>query len=168
MSKGSSCRKKPSRGSMSLRGPSLALCVALAGCSVGPEYARPDAPLPGAFRESQAAEASWPSADWWRAFGSAELDAYIDEARRANTDLSAAVARVREADALAKAAGAALLPEVSAGGGAVRERVLATSGAYQNARLYNAQVSASYEIDFWGKNRAARDAAVAAANASRY
>src|SRR5215472_9962801 len=142
MSKGSSCAEKPPRGSMSLRGWSVALCFALAACSVGPEYARPDAPLPVAFRESQAAEASWPSADWWRAFGSAELDAYIGEARRANTDLSAAVARVSEADALAKAAGAALLPAVSAGGGAVHERVLSTSGAYQNAKLYNAQIAA--------------------------
>jgi NodT family efflux transporter outer membrane factor (OMF) lipoprotein len=153
---------------MSLRVPAVVLCIALAGCSVGPEYARPDVPVPGAFSEAAEAGPSWPSADWWRTFGSPELDGYIDEARRANYDLAAAVARVREADALAKAAGAALLPAVSAGGGAVRERVLATSGAYTNARIYNAQISASYEIDFWGKNRAARDAAVAAANASRY
>ena len=53
-------------------------------------------------------------------------------------------------------------------GGGVRERTLATNGSYQNVKLYNAQLSASYEIDFWGKNRAVRDAAIAAANASRY
>ena len=153
---------------MGLRVSAVLLCTALAACGVGPEYVRPDAPVPQAFREGAEAAAAWPSADWWRAFGSPELDGYIAEARGANYDLAAAVARVREADALAKAAGAALLPAVSAGGGGVRERVLATNGAYTNARIYDAQVSASYEIDFWGKNRAVRDAAVAAANASRY
>ncbi|HYC23000.1 MAG TPA: efflux transporter outer membrane subunit, partial [Candidatus Bathyarchaeia archaeon] len=153
---------------MSLRVFTAFLCVALAGCSLGPEYARPDVPVPDAFSEAGEAGAAWPSADWWRVFGSRELEGYIDEARRANADLAGAVARVREADALAKVAGAPLLPAVSAGAGGVRERVLATSGAYTTTRLYNAQISASYEIDFWGKNRAARDAAVAAANATRY
>ena len=153
---------------MSLRKLTVLCCIALAGCAVGPQYTRPDAPVPDAFRESSGAEASWPSAEWWRGFGSPELDAYIAEARRANTDLAAAVARVREADALAKVAGAALLPSVNADGSAVHERALASSGAYQSATLYSAQLSASYEIDFWGRNRALRDAAVAAANASRY
>jgi NodT family efflux transporter outer membrane factor (OMF) lipoprotein len=153
---------------MSLRVSAALLCTALAGCSVGPDYVRPDVPVPDAFREAAEASPAWPQADWWRGFGSPELDGYIDEALRANYDLAAAVARVREADALAKAAGAALLPAVSAGGSGIRERTLATNGSYQNVKLYGAQISASYEIDFWGKNRATRDAAVAAATASRY
>jgi NodT family efflux transporter outer membrane factor (OMF) lipoprotein len=153
---------------MSLRVSAALLCTALAGCSVGPDYVRPDVAVPDAFREAAEASPAWPQADWWRGFGSPELDGYIDEALRANYDLAAAVARVREADALAKAAGAALLPAVSAGGSGIRERTLATNGSYQNVKLYGAQISASYEIDFWGKNRATRDAAVAAATASRY
>jgi NodT family efflux transporter outer membrane factor (OMF) lipoprotein len=153
---------------MSLRVSAALLCTALAGCSVGPDYVRPDVAVPDAFREAAETSPAWPQADWWRGFGSPELDGYIDEALRANYDLAAAVARVREADALAKAAGAALLPAVSAGGSGIRERTLATNGSYQNVKLYGAQISASYEIDFWGKNRATRDAAVAAATASRY
>jgi outer membrane protein TolC len=115
---------------MSFRLSASILCIALAGCSVGPEYARPDAPVPAAFGERADAGAAWPS--------------------------------------LAKVAGAALLPSVNAGGAAVHERVLATSGSYQTVNLYGAQLSASCEIDFWGRNRAIRDAAAAAANASRY
>lgn len=153
---------------MSFRLSASILCIALAGCSVGPEYARPNAPVPAAFSERADASAAWPSAEWWRGFGSSELDQYMGEARQANYDLAAALARVREADALAKVAGAALLPSVNAGGAAVHERVLATSGSYQTVNLYGAQLSASYEIDFWGRNRAIRDAAAAAANASRY
>jgi outer membrane protein, multidrug efflux system len=144
--------------------------LVLAGCSVGPAYQRPDVPVPGAFRESPVSDpAAWPSADWWHGFGSPKLDQYIAEAQRANFDLAAAIARVREADALAKVAGAALLPSVSAGASAARERVLlTTTDGVQTFPLYTAQISASYELDFWGRNRAIREAAVAAANASRY
>jgi outer membrane protein, multidrug efflux system len=126
-------------------------------------------PTPGAWRESSSADAAaWPSVDWWRGFGSPQLDDYIAEARRANYDLAAAVARVREADALATIAGAALLPAVGGNVTAVRERALSSGGAYSTATLYSPQLTASYAIDFWGKNRAAQTAAVAAAAASRH
>ena len=52
--------------------------------------------------------------DWWRGFGSPELDGYMAQARGASNDIAAAVARVRQADALATVAGAALLPAVGA------------------------------------------------------
>ena len=77
----------------------LALLTALSGCSVGSAYRRPDAPLAGSWRDSQANSAvSWPAADWWRGFGSPQLDAFIEQARRANYDVAAAAARVREAE----------------------------------------------------------------------
>ncbi|HLX78986.1 MAG TPA: efflux transporter outer membrane subunit [Burkholderiales bacterium] len=147
----------------------LATSAALTACSLGPEYKRPDVPVPAAWRESSTADAAtWPSAGWWRGFGSPELDDYIAQARRANNDLVAAVARVREADALATVAGAALLPTVALSATAIKERVQATNGAYVNFTQYSPQLTASYVIDFWGKNRAAQTAALATATASRH
>jgi NodT family efflux transporter outer membrane factor (OMF) lipoprotein len=157
-------------------GPALlggVVCALLAGCSVGPTYKRPVIALPAQWHESGADGASasvWPAAEWWHSFGSAKLDELIAEAQRNNDDLAAAIARVQEADAQARIAGAALLPSADLGATATRERTLTNSGS-GGARLFNVfspGLSASYELDFWGKNRAQRDAARAAAAASRY
>jgi multidrug efflux system outer membrane protein len=159
--------------------------VALSACSVGPSYKRPDLPVPATWHGDQAQSAAWPSADWWRGFGSPQLDSFIAQAQAGNLDLAVAVARVREADAQARVAGAALLPSVDAGGGVSRTRrplnattagatgtaggVGTTGGvAGQGQNLYDVQLSASYEIDFWGKNQAALEAAQDTAQASRY
>lgn len=147
----------------------LAASVALAGCSVGPAYKRPDISVPGAWHESTDSEAaSWPSIDWWHGFGSPELDAYITQARRSNNDLAAAVARVREADDQATVAGAALFPTIGANLTALNERTQAMSSSYVNFRQVSPQLTASYMVDFWGKNRAAQSAAIATATASRH
>src|ERR1700730_3659751 len=148
----------------------------LTGCSVGPTYHRPDIALPAQWSESAGAAASgvsasvWPAAEWWHGFGSAKLDELIAEAERNNDDLAGAIARVQEADAQARIAGAALLPSVDLGATATRQRAqtasLGVGGRVFN--VFNSEFSASYELDFWGKNRAARDAARAAATASRY
>src|SRR6202166_1809819 len=148
----------------------------LTGCSVGPTYQRPDIALPAQWHESAGAAASgvsasvWPGAEWWHGFGSAKLDELIAEAERNNDDLAGAMARVQEADAQARIAGAALLPSLDLGATAIRERAqtasLGVGGRVFN--VFNSELSASYELDFWGKNRALRDAARAAATASRY
>jgi len=124
--------------------------------------------MPTAWRGASVSEGvTWPSADWWRAFGSSELDGYIQQARQANNDIAAAVARVRQADAQATVAGAALLPTVGAGVTALTERQQTTSGPYSDFHQISPQLTASYMIDFWGKNRAAQSAAIATATASR-
>jgi NodT family efflux transporter outer membrane factor (OMF) lipoprotein len=111
----------------------------------------------------------WPSADWWRGFKSPELDAFIAQAQGANDDLRAAIARVEEADAQRRVALAPLLPALSAGATATRARqALPGNPAPQTVRLFNPVLSASYELDFWGKGRAGYTAAAAAARASRY
>ena len=142
----------------------------LVGCNLGPDYKRPNVAEPAAWRESSAAQAAWPSPDWWQGFGSAQLDGLIAEARQNNYDLGAAVARVREADALARVAGAALLPSVTAGAGASKQREVTpfNGGSHINFPEYSLGLNASYEVDFWGKNRASLDAAKATALASRY
>jgi NodT family efflux transporter outer membrane factor (OMF) lipoprotein len=112
----------------------------------------------------------WPVDEWWQAFHSPRLDELIAEAERANDDLGAAIARVAEADAQARIAGAALLPSLSGSAGVTRQhQVVPGLGPLPvSATAHSVELNASYELDFWGKNRAARDAARFAANASRY
>jgi NodT family efflux transporter outer membrane factor (OMF) lipoprotein len=152
------------------------ICAVLTGCSVGPTYKRPDIAPPTQWRESAAAAATggsasiWPAAEWWHGFGSAKLDELIAEAERNNDDLAGAIARVQEADAQARIAGAALLPSLDLGATGTRQRAQTTTlgvgGRVFN--VFNSEFTASYELDFWGKNRGLRDAARAAATASRY
>jgi outer membrane protein, multidrug efflux system len=152
------------------------LCAVLTGCSVGAAYKRPDIPPPTEWHESMGAVADgtagaasvWPDTDWWRGFGSAKLGELIAEAERNNDDLAGAIARVQEADAQARIAGAALLPSLDLGATATRERAQVTGLGPRVFNVFNPELSASYELDFWGKNRATRDAARAAAMASRY
>jgi multidrug efflux system outer membrane protein len=111
----------------------------------------------------------WPQTDWWHGFGSTQLDDYIARAQAGNDDIAAAIARVREADAQARIAGAALLPTLDGGASASRQRQLLPNGQPPLTYTeYTPQLTASYELDFWGKNRATREAAVDTAQASRY
>jgi multidrug efflux system outer membrane protein len=144
--------------------------VALAACSVGPAYKRPDIPLPPQWQETSNTEgaAVWPSADWWHGFGSEKLDELIAEAQRSNDDLAAAIARVQEADAQARIAGAPLLPSLDFGADATRQQAQVTGAGHPTFNTFSPELTASYELDFWGKNRASRDAARATAIASHY
>jgi NodT family efflux transporter outer membrane factor (OMF) lipoprotein len=151
------------------------ICAWFTGCSVGPTYKRPDIALPAQWHESAGGAAGgesasvWPAAEWWHGFGSAKLDELIAEAEHNNDDLAGAIARVQEADAQARIAGAALLPSLDLGASGSRQRAQTTSsGVSRVFNTFNTELTASYELDFWGKNRATRDAARAAATASRY
>ncbi|SEH25046.1 efflux transporter outer membrane subunit [Magnetospirillum fulvum] len=153
----------------------LALAVLLGGCSIGDPYAVPAVPPPAAW-SGASHTAEWPSPDWWRRFGSPRLDALMQDAMRGNFDIAAAMARVRQAEAQVEIAGGALLPSLTGDGSATRGRAsMATSSSSSvvsrkptYTTTYGATVSASYEIDFWGKNRAGVDSAAAAAEASRF
>jgi len=151
-------------------GCALAALAALAACSVGPAYKRPDIPLPAQWHDPATNENAsvWPSADWWHGFGSEKLDELIAEAQRSNDDLAVAIARVQEADAQARIAGAALLPSVDFGADATRQHAQVTGVGPATFNTFSPELSASYELDFWGKNRALRAAARATAIASHY
>src|SRR5258708_13367922 len=90
-------------------------------------------------------------------------------AQQANADLGAAIARVKQADAQLRIAGAALLPSVQANASPSNQRIVfPTINGPIPYTAYTVGISASYEIDFWGKNAAARVAANAASFASPY
>lgn len=141
----------------------------LAACSLGPRYHRPDvAPPPAWVTAGDANAPEWPASDWWRGFNSADLDSFIEQAQNANDDLRAAIARVHQADAQRRIAGAPLLPAVALEATATRARAAASGEGYVTGNDFSPLLSASYELDFWGKNRAALASASAAAKASRY
>ena len=161
----------------------LTLTLPVGGCLLAD---RPDPALdiPASYSEASrnpaVAEAQVPPLDWWKRFHSKELTALIEEARLANLDIAAAIARIVQADAQARITGAALLPTVDLNGDASRQQSsrtttktsAATLNRVSNSNFVNNNVqlslSASYEIDFWGKNRAALRAAEETAVASRY
>lgn len=105
--------------------------------------------------------------DWWRGFGSEELNRLVDEAGRESLDVAAAVARVRQAQANARIARAGLLPDVGLGVEAGRQGSLKGSSA-SDTSSYSAVLNASFELDFWGRNRAVRDGAIAMLQATRF
>lgn len=149
-------------------------CTFVAGmlvgaCSLGPRYHRPDVAAPDAWREAGGAEpGNWPAADYWHGFHSAELEQLLAEARAANDDLAAAVARVREADAQRRIAGAPLLPSVGVSATASRQHEPVSGAGVETYNQFVPLLNVGYELDFWGRNRAARAAAVASAAGSRY
>jgi NodT family efflux transporter outer membrane factor (OMF) lipoprotein len=168
---------EPQRASARRRGFSCVIVLALSPALGACLLSKPDAALdvPDYYRAARGnPDAALPALDWWREFRSAELTALIEEAQTANLDIAAAVARIMQADAQARIAGAPLLPVVNLHGSAQRSQAsLATGsgvsgGATRRRELYSAALTASYEIDFWGKNRETLRAAEETAVASRY
>jgi multidrug efflux system outer membrane protein len=161
----------------------LCLALPLGGCMLsGLNGDKPDPALdiPQAYsagpRNRQTAQARMPTSDWWSSFRSRELTDIIGEAREANLDIAAAVARIVQADAQSRITGAALLPAVGLNGSATRARssqsssVGGTSGSLGGSErdLLSTSLTASYEIDFWGKNRSLVRAAEETAVATRF
>jgi outer membrane protein, multidrug efflux system len=149
------------------RGLALGCLLLTAACSLGPRYHRPSIAAPDGWRDA-GAPGAWPSRDWWRGFHSAELERLLGEARSANDDLAAAIARVRQADAQRRIAGAPLLPSVGASATATRQHVTVSSAGPETYDQFVPLLNVSYELDFWGRNRAALAAATATAAASRF
>ena len=134
-----------------------------------PDYQRPDIPAPDDWATVADASANGAPASgaWWRAFDSAELTKLVDRSLVGSHTLQAAVARVEEARATAEIARAPLYPAVAIAGTSNRGQTLGTSGS-QVARSQTLYAQASYELDFWGKNRAAADSSGALARASLF
>jgi len=143
----------------------VAAFLLLAGCAVPREHTKADIPLPAAWTlPGGSGSAIAVDSDWWQDFGDAELSSLVRKAREGSFDLTQAVARIRQAQALARMAGASLLPQIDAQAGAVRQKA-AESG---EGHVYSAVIAATYEVDVWGGNAATREAALAELAASEY
>ena len=147
--------------------PASVLAVALAsavlnGCSLAPAYTPPPMQTPVSYKElgpwTPAAPADAASrGDWWTVFGDATLDGLETRIEAANPDLALALARYDEAQAFAAEAAAALSPQVDANGSATQNRQsehrpLRIGGPNQYADQ-TVGLTASYELDLWGRVR---------------
>jgi multidrug efflux system outer membrane protein len=126
--------------------------------------------VPSAYREAGHAKPTEPlRRDWWRSFRSPELSSLVEEARIDNFDIASAIANVEQAQAEIVTAGAALYPQVTGDASAQRSRQAGFDGHVgRGQNLFALSASASYELDFWGKNSEALASAKSAAAASQY
>lgn len=144
------------------------MVAVLTGCASLASPPAPDRSVPTGWTvTSQTAPV--PDAGWWQSYQSAELNQLIERARIDNLDLAAAAARLLQADAQVRQSGAALLPQLGATFGGSRQdsqRIGADGSASRSS--FNAGLSAAYEVDFWGRNRAALSAAEAGLQVSGF
>ena len=158
----------------------IVVLAGVAGCSVGPDYHRPDVlptqAMPKRFNEDGSTatnQGNWkvaepaaavPRGDWWQIFGDAELYRWETVALTNNQNLAAAAARIEESRALAAAARAGFYPQVSAGGtpggDITRERTSvneplqgAASGTAHTFNTFTAPIYLGWEVDLWGRVR---------------
>ncbi len=110
------------------------LTLPLAGCFLPNEIIPAAITVPPGYRAGpRHADAALPSVVWWRGFRSKELTDLIEESLTSNFDVAAAVTRIRQADANARVAGAALLPVVDLNGSATRQRASQGGGEWREA-----------------------------------
>jgi len=146
----------------------LWIATLLGGCAVTGNAPAPAPDMPQAFTEAPAADAAAPAADWWGAFGSADLSSLVAAAQAANPDLAIATERVRQAEAQVRMADATLFPALNLGAGSSRRETRVDGGNWQKGDASSATLSASYEVDLWGKNAFGVSSAEAALRASRF
>jgi NodT family efflux transporter outer membrane factor (OMF) lipoprotein len=147
------------------------LLTLLAGCAVGPDYARPQLDLPLAYKEAGPWKNAAPgqidsNQHWWEAFGDPVLNGLIVQANQANQNIRQAEAQYRQAQATAQLARASLWPTVGISAGPSRAR---TNSATTGSRLtdtYSAGLNASWEADVWGKLRRSAESGDASEQAS--
>jgi multidrug efflux system outer membrane protein len=153
------------------------LLAALANaCMVGPDYRPPEETLPSQWGERAApSEAAQPAAEqatmWWTVFNDPELTALLESAAHANLDLQQAAARIRAARAQRTIAGAPLWPNVVAQGSYARQHSSANAPGLaegQTYDLYQIGFDATWELDVFGGNRRALEAADARLEASQF
>lgn len=151
-----------------------AAAVLAVGCSMEPDYARPKMPMPGGWRNAEAvAELPRPPSEWWKTFRSETLTQLIEMALSNNRDLKAAVRRIQQAEAFAGITASPLLPTIQisakdqlSGPSSGVTKVPVRADDRTSIRFYSLGATVNYEIDLWGKNRSAMNAALANAQAS--
>ncbi|MGA1805374.1 efflux transporter outer membrane subunit [Rhizobium sp. HT1-10] len=138
------------------------IATGLSGCVVGPDYQKPSFLMAGSWSGKAAAHADKPPqlAEWWKQLKDPILDGLIAQAVAANLDVATAKAKVREARASYREQVGTLLPTVESTASATRNRAAAADGApatiYNN---YQPGFDASWELDLFGGNKRAAEAA---------
>jgi NodT family efflux transporter outer membrane factor (OMF) lipoprotein len=159
-----------------------AAVAGLCGCTVGPNFMRPAAPMVMGYTmmplpaQTESADIAGGDAQrflqdqevpgqWWTSFRSDAVNGLVDQALRANPDLDAAQAALRQQHQLYVAQRGSLFPAVSGAGSATRERSTTTRATFD---LFNASVSVSYLVDAFGGVRRSIEAQAAVEENQRF
>lgn len=136
------------------------LALLLSGCMIGPDYFRPGVETPPAWRVSEADARDTVNTGWWQQLNDPILNGLIDEAVRSNKDLLIATARIDEYAGRLGISRADLFPQVGVGYGVSRQKnTLPGTSVKDTYNSYEMMLSASWEIDLWGKIRRQNEAA---------
>ena len=153
----------------------IVMTLALGACTLGPDYQRPQLPDAGAFKQAEGWKSAAPAdalqrGDWWQLYGDAELNVLVSRLNVSNQNLAVAEAQYRQARALVRSARSQLFPTLSGNTGVTRSRQTTGSGSSNVSagvsESYEAGLSASWELDLWGRLRRGLEANRATMQAS--
>ncbi|MCB1688947.1 MAG: efflux transporter outer membrane subunit [Halioglobus sp.] len=142
----------------------LALSLLLNGCTLSPDYQRPDVETPSAYRYEPKAAAATANTAWWQQFGDPVLDELIETALANNYNVQIAAANVEQAIGIVTRTRSALYPQFGYGASGEKLRTPDTGLAaaipnFPNTQeTYQALLSASWELDLWGRIRSLSEA----------
>ena len=171
-----------------LLAPLSLLCIALAGCTVGPNFKRPEVPANADYSREKLTTTAQADIDaggaaqrliagmdipgqWWALFRSPTLNALVEEALRANPDVSAAQAALRQANELVYADQASLFPSVNANASKTREKVSGVTAGLPESPILtvsSASLNVSYAPDVFGGTRRQIESTTAQAEYERF
>ena len=150
------------------------IVLLLAGCSVGPDYQRPAVAMPVHYKEARGWQQATPldaqsKGEWWAVYHDATLGGLLSQVSVSNQNVATYAAQYRQAQALAAESRAALFPSLGYDGSVTRSGSHATNSSVRTtSSSHQAELSASWELDLWGKLRRTleEDRASAAASAA--
>ena len=141
---------------------------------VGPDYKRPEVNLPNSYHQEVIKENIASDLNqWWKLYQDPSLNDLMEKALNKNVDINAAIARLEEADAYLKQVGAALIPSIDLTSQGNRTKatengIVPSSFVKPFRKNFNIQLGTSFELDFWGRLRRAKESARAEYIASQY
>lgn len=147
----------------------IVILVVISGCSVGPDYKRPDTPVPSSYKELKGWRQALPRdqeirTKWWEAFGDSILNTLAEQVNVSNQSIALAESQYRQAQALVQLARANYFPTLGAGAAYTRSRPAGET--YGTVNQNQVSLNAAWEVDLWGKVRRQVESSKASAEAS--
>jgi multidrug efflux system outer membrane protein len=145
----------------------LAMIAWTTGCTVGPDYVRPNVDMPDAWRFEDKSARDTANTEWWKQFQDPVLDALIIEALENNKNIRLATANIEKAAAALVQSRSQLFPQIGYSGSGTRQRATEQGATPVPSSVANPQtslqglVNASWEIDLWGRIQRLSEAAEA-------
>lgn len=151
----------------------IMLALLLSGCTLGPDYHRPEMSVPVHYKEAKGWQQATPQDDlhkgeWWAVYHDATLSSLLSQVSINNQNVANYAAQYRQAQALASQSRAELFPSLGYDSSVTRSGSHATTGSSQRttSSSHQAELSASWELDLWGKLRRTLEENKASAQAS--